>query len=563
MQFILLFAALPCAAVLANPACPPPIPGIPPCSLLPKHSQPQDVVWTRRDEPIPHHSSWVDLLDFWPFDRWKKNAKACVSPRLSRYEDEVVLRFSISSTEDAVAIREAIDHLNLDVWDFTKEYVDLRVPTIRSRDFPALTRFLPRSLREKHQIMIPDLARAVAHTYPCDTDFEASMSDRSTTSTDLQLRHHHNPGHKRHDIDNLFFKDYQPLSVISQWMRLLDSMFKTRGLVRMFNIGTSYEGRDIPALRVGIQPEDTSKLRKTILITGGLHAREWISVTTVNYLAFSFITSYGVDPLTTKILEEFDIVFVPVVNPDGYEYTWTVDRLWRKTRQPAHPSGGYCKGFDLDHAFGYQWNAAEHGEEPCSESYGGNKPFQAVEAAQLAQWAKNETEQHNVKFVGYIDLHSYSQQILYPYAYSCNVNVPNLENMQEVAFNLAKYMRLSNGEVYTVSSACENAFAIKSLVEASGGSAIDYFFHDLEARYSFQIKLRDTGSYGFLLPRENIKPTGEEVFQAMRFFGDFLLGNNGIERYLPEADTKSNNEQPAVISGDRNDNFELRRRRRR
>ena len=54
---------------------------------------------------------------------------------------------------------------------------------------------------------------------------------------------------------------------------------------------------------------------------------------------------------------------------------------------------------------------------------------------------------------------------------------------------------------------------------------------ELKARYSYQVKLRDTGSYGFLLPKENIVPTGEEMLAALKYFGDFLLGNNGIESF--------------------------------
>lgn len=52
----------------------------------------------------------------------------------------------------------------------------------------------------------------------------------------------------------------------------------------------------------------------------------------------------------------------------------------------------------------------------------------------------------------------------------------------------------------------------------------------MNAHYSYQIKLRDTGSYGFLVPAENIVPTGEEMLNAVKYFGDYLLGNNGIER---------------------------------
>lgn len=303
-------------------------------------------------------------------------------------------------------------------------------------------------------------------------------------------------------------------------------------LVDIISIGSSYEGRDILALRIGARSAiDVDSPRKTIVITGGLHAREWISTTTANYVAWSFITHYHKDPIVTKFLEQYDLVVIPTLNPDGFEYTWQVDRLWRKTRQ--HTTFRFCRGIDLDRAFGYKW---EYSGDPCSEFYSGNEALEATEAQQLTTWVRRYID-NGADVIGLIDLHSYSQQVLFPYSFSCTEEPPNLENMEELAAGLAKAIRLTSGETYSVRPACEGSTlsrtsmrdAKSARVETGGGSAIDWFSHELLARYSYQIRLRDTGSYGFLLPREYIIPTGEEIFSAFRYLADFLLGNNGIE----------------------------------
>lgn len=395
---------------------------------------------------------------------------------------------------------------------------------------------------------MPNLAKFIYNSYPSITFETAPIA-----STHGQA---FTPALKRSDfktsdnIDNIFFRDYQPLSVIMPWMRLMSSMFTTH--VRMISIGTSYEGRDIPALRIGVSNLDEDMPRKTIIISGGFHAREWISVSTVTYIAWSLITSYGKSQDITNLLHEFDFVLIPTVNPDGYVYTWEADRLWRKNRQQT--TLRFCRGLDLDRGFGFEWGNGLSSSNPCSESYPGDEPFQAVESHRLAEWAKNETENNNVHLVGFLDLHSYSQQVLYPYSYSCVDNPPSLENLEELGMGLSKAIRLSSGAQYTVDSACENTVAAgaTSRMETGGGSAIDWFYHELGVRYSYQIKLRDTGSYGFLLPKENIVPTGEEAFNAVKYFSEFLQGNKGIESVGSPAEmsAKKSKAQESVAKAD-------------
>ncbi|KAH7982467.1 hypothetical protein HPB52_005104 [Rhipicephalus sanguineus] len=59
-------------------------------------------------------------------------------------------------------------------------------------------------------------------------------------------------------------------------------------------------------------------------------------------------TGYGSDSTITTLLQTFDFYIFPVVNPDGYAYTFTSDRLWRKNR-----SGGRrgCRGVDPNRNF--------------------------------------------------------------------------------------------------------------------------------------------------------------------------------------------------------------------
>ncbi|KAF2456401.1 hypothetical protein BDY21DRAFT_287967 [Lineolata rhizophorae] len=478
---------------------------------------------------------------------------------MAQYEQDVVLRFNISSADEAVALAEAADVLFLDVWEFTGNWVDIRL----SKDVvPSLLGLLPASLQNAHAPLMHgyDLVHAIFDTYPTPHDRRERRLDSSFTPhfrTSSSPPSSESPDQQDHSESNIFFRDYQPLSVIHPWLQLLQSLFPTH--VRVTTVGVTYEGRDIEALRVGASQrnpaaaaaargnDDGGGPRPTILIAGGSHAREWIATSTVTYVAYGLVTRYGKDAAVTALVDAFDWVLVPSLNPDGYAYSWERDRLWRKNRQPT-PSR-FCRGVDLDRAYGFHWGGGSGGGggdgggaggNACSESFAGAAPFDGVEAARFAGWARNETAAGRARFVAFVDLHSYAQEVLFPYSYSCGAAPPTLENLEEVALGLAKAIRLAKGgRVYQTMPACEGNVAaggeagagkgkVLPRIESGGGSALDWFYAELGVRYSFQLKLRDTGSYGFLLPRENIVPTGKEVLDAMLYLGRFLAGDLGL-----------------------------------
>jgi extracellular matrix protein 14 len=503
----------------------------------------------------------------------------------ARYGGDVVLRFTVKTAEEARALAEAADTLYLDVWESAGDWVDVRV----AKDVvEPLLGLLPSSLHNAHSPLMHDLAQAIFESYPAGSVAQQTSMpfDQHQGFTPLLNRG------ASSDTKELFFQDYQPLSVMMPWMRLMASLFPTH--VQMIKIGVSYEGRDIHAFRIGVRhANDTepTRPRQTILISGGSHAREWISTAVTNYVAYSLITRYGKFPIVTKLVEEFDWVLIPTLNPDGYVYTWDQDRLWRKNRQQTNIR--FCPGVDLDRSYGYQWDGDAMMNNPCSESYAGGGPFEGVESHRFALWAQNETEHNNVEFAAFLDLHSYSQKILYPYSFSCEQSPPTLENLEELAMGLAKAIRLTHHQWYGVTSACEGSTVASQQsakdawprMELNGGSALDWFYHELRVRYTYQIKLRDTGSYGFLLPSRDILPTGQEMFNAMLDLGRFLLSNKGIEiaededwrleyispqslEDLPQSEQdiekqRLSDEDADVDDGSENVSTELRRRRRR
>lgn len=124
------------------------------------------------------------------------------------------------------------------------------------------------------------------------------------------------------------------------------------------------------------------------------------------YIAYHLVTKYGSDPETRGFLDKYDFYIFPVVNPDGFVYTQTNERLWRKNRQTN--KGSSCIGRDINRNWDIAWSASGGAStDPCAADYKGAAAFDAPETADLANFLKKTKASQGLKL--YIDWHAYSQ----------------------------------------------------------------------------------------------------------------------------------------------------------
>ncbi|XP_076358196.1 carboxypeptidase B-like isoform X2 [Tachypleus tridentatus] len=295
-----------------------------------------------------------------------------------------------------------------------------------------------------------------------------------------------------------FFYSYHLLKEIHEYMKYLASEYPK--LASTFSIGKSFEGRDLLVLKI-----NTSKRSKKpiIWIDGGTHAREWITPSSALYIANRLLNDYEIDANVTKLLDGYEWYILPVMNPDGYEYSHTTDRLWRKTRSWTISLLG-CRGVDPNRNWSFKWNHGGSSISPCSDIYAGVIPFSEPEIKAIANFIV--ARKNRVKL--FLTLHSYSQMWLTPWgwAYKQPRGYTDQLEMANIAVQSLKSLYGTSFETGSISNL---------LYTASGGS-VDWAFGRAGIKYSYTLELRDTGKYGFFLPANQIIPSGEELWTAVK-----------------------------------------------
>lgn len=190
--------------------------------------------------------------------------------------------------------------------------------------------------------------------------------------------------------------------------------------VTLDTIGQSVEGRVILALKIGSALD--APTRPNVLFVGVHHAREWISAEMALRLA-----GYLADSSDARaLLSDRDIWIVPVLNPDGYQYTFDTDRLWRKNRRP-NPDGSF--GVDLNRNYPQFWGYDDTGSSPtpASETYRGPAPASEPETRALMQLVTSHPMDAAVSY------HSYGDLLLYPYGFEAGRLPPDAPGFTALA----------------------------------------------------------------------------------------------------------------------------------
>lgn len=271
----------------------------------------------------------------------------------------------------------------------------------------------------------------------------------------------------------------------------------------VINIGTSVQGRPLSGIHIWGSGGKGSK--PAVLFHGTVHAREWISTMTVEYLAWQLLTQYASSASVKALVDKYDFYILPIVNPDGFVYTQTNDRYWRKNRQTVSSSS--CVGRDVNRNWSYKWELTGGAStSPCSETFKGLAAGDSPEAKALMAHVNTLRDSKGIKF--YVDFHSYGQYILWPFGYDCSYYAPDDSALNALATKGRTALRAVSGTSYTIGNSCRALYA-------TTGDSIDYVHGPGNSTYSYTIELRDTGSYGFALPASQIQPTVKETWAGV------------------------------------------------
>lgn len=299
-----------------------------------------------------------------------------------------------------------------------------------------------------------------------------------------------------------FFECFRRAEDIEAFLNVLVMAYPN--LLSKFPISTTVEGATIYGYQ--LQRAGARAGQQALYLEGMLHAREWLGPATIVYLMTSLLEG---GRAAKRLLSSTTFYFVPIVNLDGYAYTWETNRMWRKNRRKNDRSfwDGQTYGVDLNRNFGPESSHCGPGasKKAGSDVYCGPHPLSEPELIGIDAFLSSHPE-----IIGAMDIHCFGNMILRPYS-----------NTFETLAEPAKGQMEALGERMRVEM---NGMAKGSFVNIRGsnlyvasGTFLDYYYQMHEAKPSITLELRGGN---FIVDAKLIRISGEEVFKGLQMFGE-------------------------------------------
>ncbi|TWD81929.1 immune inhibitor A peptidase M6 [Kribbella amoyensis] len=197
------------------------------------------------------------------------------------------------------------------------------------------------------------------------------------------------------------------------------------GTAKLVNLGRTVNGQSLLAVKVTKNARTTQDgKRPAVLYAGAQHAREWITPEMVRRLMHHFLDNYGTNTELTKLVDTTELWFVPVANPDGYDFTFTEgNRLWRKNLRDNDGNGSIVvgDGVDLNRNFAVKWGYDNEGSspDPSSDTYRGRGPNSEPETKALDGLFRR------IGFTHFVNYHSAAELLLYGIGWQVSTPSPD------------------------------------------------------------------------------------------------------------------------------------------
>ncbi|KAJ3062854.1 corticosteroid- binding protein, partial [Podochytrium sp. JEL0797] len=312
-----------------------------------------------------------------------------------RFEGHQVWRVAIASLTDLARISTLQEQVpTLDYWTdprIGRHGVDIRVAGSQGAQ-ESLAAYLDK-FQLGYEVFIPDVQDAI----------DTQLSQGAPIPPDRSSQH---PLMETADFaadpTKAYFTKYHNIEETNEYLFYMSAAYPDR--VELFSIGETYEGRKQWGVHIRAPGSSIGGPKKEFVFWGGHHAREWIGPAVVQYIMTELVVQYGKDDTLTNALDSFDFTIIPVLNVDGYEYTHSTNRMWRKNRQPN--AGNACVGTDPNRNWDTNWGGdGSTSRNPCSDSFIGSAPFSAPEPKNMANYLSSR----GGDVISLIDFHAYSQ----------------------------------------------------------------------------------------------------------------------------------------------------------